>query len=218
MSRGNVPLRPKIYHITHLDNLPAILESGCLWSDAKRLELGLATEIVGISGIKARRLKDRPVKCHPDTRVGEYVPFNFCPRSVMLYILHMGNRPGLSYHGGQQPIVHLVADMQDAVTWAQASGRPWSFSDRNAGTWYAAFFCSLGDLGSINWDAVRATDFRDPVVKDGKQAEFLVHECFSWHLVERIGVYSKDIQESVEEMMAGADHQPAVSVERSWYY
>ena len=43
------------------------------------------------------------MKCYPDNFVGEYVPFNFCPRSVMLYILHMGNAEGLTYHGGQGP-------------------------------------------------------------------------------------------------------------------
>ncbi len=49
------------------------------------------------------------VKCHPGTKVGEYVPFYFCPRSVMLYILYMGNHPELGYRGGQAPIVHLSA-------------------------------------------------------------------------------------------------------------
>ncbi|HEV7517961.1 MAG TPA: DarT ssDNA thymidine ADP-ribosyltransferase family protein [Thermoanaerobaculia bacterium] len=42
-----VPERPKIFHITHVDNLPAILEAGVLWSDAKRLELGLDCQVVG---------------------------------------------------------------------------------------------------------------------------------------------------------------------------
>jgi len=40
-----------------------------------------------MSTIKARRLYDLEVDCHPGTKVGEYVPFYFCPWSIMLYLL-----------------------------------------------------------------------------------------------------------------------------------
>ena len=45
--------------------------------------------------------------CHPFTCVGEYVPFYFCPRSVMLYVIHCANHPDIVYTEGQRPIVHL---------------------------------------------------------------------------------------------------------------
>src|SRR6266508_1137519 len=96
----SVPVQPKIYHITHVNNLPGILQWDRLWSDAKRIELGLECDIVGISEIKRRRLEELDVKCHPGTKVGEYVPFYWAPRSVMLYLLHMANHPALGYRGG----------------------------------------------------------------------------------------------------------------------
>ena len=37
-----------------------------------------------MSKVVARR-KQLPVPCHPATCMGDYVPFHFCPRSVMLY-------------------------------------------------------------------------------------------------------------------------------------
>ena len=46
------------------------------------------------------------------------------------------------------------------------------------------------DLHEVDWDAVHATDFRSTDVKEGKQAEFLVHESFPFDLVEQIGVLS----------------------------
>ncbi len=52
-----IPKNPKIYHITHIDNLDNILRNEVLWSDAKRLELGLECEIVGMSEIKGGGLK-----------------------------------------------------------------------------------------------------------------------------------------------------------------
>jgi len=55
--------------------------------------------------------------CHVSRRttVGQYVPFYFCPRSVMLYVLHRGNHPSLEYRGGQTPLVHLEADLLSVV-------------------------------------------------------------------------------------------------------
>jgi hypothetical protein len=49
------------------------------------------------------------VKCHPGTCVGEYVPFYFCPRSVMLYVINKGNHLDLQFRDGQSGIVHLEA-------------------------------------------------------------------------------------------------------------
>ena len=74
------PKNPKIYHSTHLNNLPQIVDS-VLWSDAERIRRALNCTIVGMSEIKRRRLEELEVDCHLCTKVGEYVPFYFCPRS-----------------------------------------------------------------------------------------------------------------------------------------
>lgn len=215
---SSVPAHPKIYHITHLRNLPQIVSEGGLWSDARRIAQGLDTKVVGMSGIKQRRLTELTVDCHPGTKVGEYVPFYFCPRSIMLYILHQGNHPDLDYTGGQEPIVHLQADIHAAVQWAVKHNVRWAFSNTNAGARYCEFFRSLDRLGEVNWIAVQATDFRTAVVKDGKQAEFLVFDWFPWQLVEKIGVIDGKREDAVMEVLKAAKHQPPVSIERGWYY
>jgi len=215
---GAPPDQPKIYHITHWDNVPSILKSGVLWSDKKRIELGLESELVGMSAVKERRLK-LPVKCFSDSTVGEYVPFYLCPRSVMLYILHMGNHPEVSYSGGQIPIVHLESDMRAVVAWAESQGRRWAFTDCNAATGYASFFASLESLDKVDWAAVEATDFRDARVRDGKQAEFLVHESFPWELVERIGVLNARAEIRVSALLAGVERPPPpITIAPAWYY
>ncbi len=48
---------------------------------------------IGMSNIKQRRLQ-LPLRCHKGDSVGEYVPFYFCPRSVMLYLIYRANHPG----------------------------------------------------------------------------------------------------------------------------
>jgi hypothetical protein len=212
-----VPARPRLYHITHVDNLPAVLADGGLWSDAEMVARGGPAEGIGMGQIKQRRLA-LPVRCHPGDRVGDYVPFYFCPRSIMLYLIHMANHPGLSYRGGQGPIIHLEADLHETVTWAEGEGRRWAFSLSNAGAFYAEFRNRLDQLGEVNWAAVESTDFRDAMIKEGKQAEFLVHGFFPWHLVRRIGVPSRPLYGKVVNTLAGLAHRPAVEIRREWYF
>jgi hypothetical protein len=210
--------RPKIYHITHLRNLPRIVEMSTIWSDAKRIELGLNCILVGMSEIKRRRLEELEVDCHRGTKVGQYVPFYFCPRSIRLYILHRGNHLDLNYREGQQPIVHLQADLYDTVQLADQHRVRWAFSNTNAGARYASFYASLDKLGEVNWSAVAATDFRSPMIKDGKQAEFLVFESIPWTMVERIGVANPTALLQVQQALVAGAHQPPVNVEPGWYF
>ncbi len=213
-----MPTRPKIYHITHVDNLVPITRAGLVWSDARRVESGADYQIIGMPEIKRRRLEELPVPCHPGTRVGEYVPFYFCPRSIMLYILHRGNHPDISYRQGQKPIVHLQADLYDTIAWAQTHSVRWAFSTVNAGARYAEFFSDVADLNQINWDAVAEDDFRGTETKEGKQAEFLVFESFPWHLVEKIGVIDAEIASKASLVICEALHHPIVNIEQTWYF
>ncbi|MDP3029025.1 MAG: DUF4433 domain-containing protein [Deltaproteobacteria bacterium] len=212
------PANQQIYHITHVDNLSSIVTTDMIESDARRITEGVTNTSIGMTEIKRRRLQELEVHCHPGTMVGQYVPFYFCPRSIMLYILYMGNHPDLNYREGQRPVVHLQADLAAIVQWAQSNGVRWAFSDRNAGAYFAEFYNTLDDLDKVNWDAVAATDFRDMVVKEGKQAEFLVYESFPWKLVNKVGVFDTTVEEQVKAVLRGANHTPLVRVEGGWYY
>jgi len=106
-----VPYKPKIYHIVHVDRLPSIIADGWLWSDADIVRRSLPGTTIGMNGIKQRRLNELTLTSHPGLHVGDCVPFYFCPRSIMLYLIHQANHPELAYRGGQDPIVHLEADL-----------------------------------------------------------------------------------------------------------
>ena len=213
-----IPSHPKIYHITHVDNLPLIGRGRALYSAAAMIARGGPASTIGMSRIKRRRLEELRVSCHPGTRVGEYVPFYFCPRSVMLYLLYRGNSPDLTYTGGQDPIVHLEADLHEVVEWADQAGQRWAFSLANAGAHYTPFHSSLEHLDQINWDAVASNDWRSAEIKEGKQAEFLVHESFPWTLVRRIGVRTIGTRQRVVEALESLEHRPRVEILQAWYY
>ena len=212
------PAKPKIYHITHIDNLASIVAAGCVEADGRRVGQGAGQTSIGMTEIKRRRLYEIAVSCHKDTMVGEYVPFYLCPRSIMLFIIYKNNHPDMSYRGGQEPILHLQIDMESTIHWANENGVRWAFSDRNAGSYYADFYNNHNELDKIDWDAVNETDFRDPLVKEGKQAEFLIHDTCPWHLVEKIGVLNEKISDQVNGILRNVQHKPVVTIERTWYY
>jgi len=212
-----VPAQPKIYHITHIDNLAGMLDR-VAWSDSERIERGLECAVVGMSNIKRRRLEELDVDCHRGTKVGEYVPFYFCPRSIMLYILHMGDSPDLTYRGGQRPIVHLQADLNSVFAWAAANKRRWAISNGNAGAYYTSFSSSKTALDDLNWQAIATNNWRDPDVKEAKQSEFLVFESFPWALIELIGVIDRATADKVSTIIGGARHRPRVEINSAWYY
>lgn len=210
-----VPANPKIYHIVHLDNLPSIVADGHIWSDAEMQNRNPAM-VVGMGNIKARRLNELQLPSHPGLFVGACTPFYFCPRSVMLFLIHKRN-PELTYQGGQRPIVHLEADLRTVVQWANANNHRWAFTLSNAGAYYFEDRDDLAHLGEINWQSVRATNWGGGL-KEGKQAEFLIERAFPWHLVERIGVYSQAQVQPVNIALANAAHRPRLEIKRNWYY
>jgi hypothetical protein len=114
--------------------------------------------------------------------------------------------------------VHLAADLHRAVAWAESNNRRWAFSNCNAGAGYAGFLRDLGHLSELNWPAIAADNWRDPMVKEGKQAEFLMHGSFPWELVEQIGVLDAQVKARVEATIRSVRHKPVVVVERGWYY
>ncbi|MFL9824355.1 DUF4433 domain-containing protein [Rhodoplanes sp. SY1] len=214
------PAHPKIYHIVHVDRLASIVADGCLWSDTVMVGREGTGTTIGMNTIKVRR-RSLNIPSHPGIHVGGCVPFYFCPRSVMLYILHRANAPDLSYRGGQQNIIHLEADLHAAVAWANKQQKKWAFTLSNAGAEKFESRSDLKQLKEINWTAVNALKWSGTGVcslMNDKQAEFLVEDSFAWSLVEQIGVHSRAIAQRVEEALKGQTHQPSVSVKPDWYY
>jgi hypothetical protein len=209
-----VPENPKIYHIVHVDNLASIVGDGFLWPDSIMIQRR-GGAIIGNQEIKNDRLI-LPVPCNPGTTVGQYVPFYFCPRSVMLYVISKQNHPNVAFRDGQAPVVHLESNLQEVVDWAIGQQQPWAFTDINAANRAADFYNALPDLDKLDWGAIAARQWM--TCRDHKMAEFLMHGRFPWELVRNIGVYSEPNGAKAMRAFAGSTHRPPVEVQRSWYY
>jgi hypothetical protein len=206
---GAVPPNPPVFHITHVGNLASIIAHGCLWSDSQRIARNLVTTNIGYSHIKQRRL-NRIVTAGFGGKLGDYVPFNFCPRSVMLFVVSRGHQ---DYGGGQDEIVHLVS----SVDTAKALGKAWAFTDRHADLAYASYFATLDKLSEVDWDVMPLAYWAgSDDTKEKRQAEFLVYEGFPWSAVEAIGVKSTAVAAKVQALLRGG--APPVAVRPDWYY
>jgi hypothetical protein len=205
----------QLYHIIHVDRLPSILQYNGLWCDAEIVKFPPLGTTIGMNKIKQRRLTKITLSSYPDLFVGSCVPFYFCPRSIMLYVIHKQNIE-LAYKGGQGPIIHLVADLHETVSWANTNNQRWVFTDYNAGSSYFSDYNDLNKLSLLNWNAINSTSWM--ACKDAKQAEFLLERFFPWCLIREIGVISSKMENEVKKALQNASHKPVIKIVPEWYY
>jgi hypothetical protein len=129
------PIPTRIYHFTHIDNLPGILEARGLVcnNDCRTREVSIANDEIQ----EERSRKQDP--CEPGGNLPDYVPFYFCFRSPMLLRIQSGQG---RYKGGQKRLVYLVSSVQRVIE----AGLDYVFTDRHGIRRYAAFFTDPSDL------------------------------------------------------------------------
>jgi len=204
-----------IYHLTHVDNLPRIIQAGGLWCDAERARQGWDAVRIAYQHLKDRRAR-KPVPVCAGGTLADYVPFYFANRSPMLYAIHTGYVEG--YSGGQAGIVYLVASVERAAE----SGCPWCFTDGHALEAFTRFFDELDSLTEVDWAVIESWSWHnredDFDRRRRKQAEFLVYRSFAWECFHEVGVIDLGMKHRVEEAFGASGHRPLVSVRPRWYY
>lgn len=203
-----------IYHITHIRNLPSILEQGGLWCDGEAARQRLCTVAIAHDHIKHRRA-NRRVPLGPGGSLADYVPFYFAPRSPMLYAICQGAVEG--YGGGQENVLHLVSSAERIAQ----EGLRFAYTEGHAVMAPSEFYDDLKDLGRIDWPLMRSrywfdTD-EDPDRKRRRQAEFLVHRFAPLPCLLEIGVMTEPVAQRVSEIL-GRDSALGAKVRRNWYY
>lgn len=204
-----------IRHMTHITNLPAILEQDGLWCDQQARERGLTQQTIGHDHIKRRRAR-RPVRVNPGGFLCDYVPLYFAHHTPMLYAIH---RNGVQdYGGGQAEVIYLVA----RTSAIRRSGIPFVFTDGSAVAEISHQFTDLSDLLQLDWEVIKANYWKN-TDDDGdrerrKQAEFLVHNFLPWTLVQGIAVKTPSMADRVLALLQGQTHSPPVRVMPDWYY
>lgn len=132
----DVPDEVYLYHLTSVENLPSIIQSGGLKSKNGLLQEGTTYQNIAYEHIQDRRA-NRVVPCSAGGCLHDYVPFYFGPRAPMLYAINKGSVEG--YDDGQEPLLHLVTK----IGFIQDNGLDFAFTDRHAVLTYTNFYDDL---------------------------------------------------------------------------
>ena len=210
-------LHREVLHFTHVDNLPAIVEAGCLKSD--RLAREALRNEVGDASIKALR-REKPVRVAPGGCVGDYVPFYFAPLSPMMYRIacdHRDSRPG-RYQGGDRPLVYLVTTVGALDADHACVG-----TDGNAASGPTVFTNDLDELDEIvDWPLMIQREWNnthgDPDRQRRRMAELLVHEAVPLAAIAYLAAHSVDVATQASKALSDHALAESIVVRPAWYY
>jgi hypothetical protein len=203
----------QIFRITHLSNLPFILQHGLQCPNSEIQDENFTP--IGFPTLIDYR-KDRVVPVNPGGTLAEYVPFHFWYRSPMLYVIYKSNDPEV-IQTPQQEIIYLVSSFEAL----QLNQCRFVFTDRHAKLEYANFFDNPDDLDKLNWDIIKTEHWGRQYgtdLKEMKQAECLVHRFVSREAIIGIAVLNQATQAIVNNYLLEFNCQIPVKLKPNFYF
>ncbi len=185
-----------IYRITHIDNIPHMLQYGITHRNSPNHNPNFVS-IGDITLINTRDIKQVRVDngdflnlTAPVITLGDFIPFYFGTKMPMLYVIQNGGN--FVVHPTPPNKIVYVACSVDLIIKQHDT---YYFSDGHATDNLTTFYdkTKINDLSKvIEWDAVKAAYWggqENLNVKRKKQAEFLVSEDISPNLIIGFGCY-----------------------------
>lgn len=201
-----------IYRITDYRNLPFILDNGMQCANSPTQDEGFHQ--IGFPTLIDKR-KDHPVPVAPYGTLGDYVPFYFCPKSPMLYVIERGNDPEVV--GNVENIIYLVSTVEKVI----ALDKHFVYTDRNAKLEYAIFNNNVDHIKELPWDIIKSDNWGrlyGADRKELKQAEFLVNDFLPVDALIGIGCKTSDIQSKVNAILNERNLKIETKVKSEWYF
>ena len=191
-----------IYRMTHIDNIPHILKHGITHRESADADPSYIP-IGDTSIIDKRRNLIRETVAGEKISLGDFIPFYFYARMPMLYNIQHGYKVE---RVDAENIVYLIVAIK-AIT--NDSNRKFYFSDGHTVSRQTKFYGKdrLGDidrLADIEW--VKSNDWgNDYVVKERKQAEFLIMGDIPTSAIATICCYSSNARQRLVDMGVSCD-------------
>jgi hypothetical protein len=202
------------YRITHIDNLPFLLQNGMVnkhHPNASKdyIEIG-NPEIIDVRSTS-------PVKIDNYGMIGDYVPFYFTPKSIMLYNIVTGHRHPVVQKRNRSEILVVRCLIQELSTLPQ-----WFFTNGQGNDMASNHYNNLSDLVQIDWFCIQQSNFSKG---DGDydrprryQAEFLVHEAVPLRKIESLNVYDQNSAKSVNKLLIENNINLAVNIQTEYFF
>lgn len=207
------PQKALIFRITHIANVPWILDHGLHCRNSPEFDPNFRN-IGNPSLIQARH--HRPVPVAPGGTLSDYVPFYFTPYSIMLYNIQTGYR-GVP-HVPNDDLVILVSSLHKVAE----LGLRFVFTDQHAYPLAAAYFNKLEDLSRVDWPLLQRRDFKhdpeDPGKKERYQAEALIHRHLPVSALLGVGCHSQAMETRLKPELEQRKLALSLLVRPSWYF
>ncbi len=211
------PVPTSILRFTHVDNLDTIIHRDGIHAPNHVPDDGMTYHFCHSAEVHGARA-DVSIRVGPGGTIHDYVPFYFGYLSPMMLNLKTGRVDG--YNEGQEPLIYLVSSAQ-AV---EEAGIKFVYSDGHGLATFTEWFDDLDVLDAVDWTVVNLRYWKDDINdmdrQRKKQAEFLVHQCCPWSLIQEIVVIDSTMQRRVETIQTAfpAGQRRVVTVDRNWYY
>jgi hypothetical protein len=195
----------RIYHLTHIRNLPSILRDGAIVAGADPI-VDIAPETV-----RAERA-DASVGGIDDKALTEFVPFFLSPDAVLWQSLRAGAaHPRLSRDvvgADTADFIFLVSTIRQVL----AQGRSFVVADGNSEGIATRFATTREDADRMLY-RLRANSESEAIL----EAELLVEGSLPLEAVALIGVQNDKVRLAVRELLAEADESAKIAVYPPWF-
>ena len=188
----------RIYHVTHIRNLAAILDTGELRADTRPL-VDVSTELT-------RELR-RTAEVRPGESVADHVPFYLAPDASLWQQLRGGALDETRWSGAARAAAS--GDFVFLVSTARALGDDAVISDADAAGSVTRFTSTPDEA-----DRMLVRLHNDDRARD---AEALARYFFAFDAVQLVGVANEPMRDRVRAMLHDADFATKVAVYPPWF-
>jgi hypothetical protein len=202
------------YRITHINNLALLLQHGIVHKSHQNanknyIDIG-NQEIIDVRNSTLVKLSNYGM-------IGQYIPFYFTPKSLMLFNIITGYWHPKVVKRNASEILILRCLISDLTTLPK-----WFFTDGQANDMASQHFNDLVDLDKIDWENIQNINFSK---SDGDydrprryQAEFLVHDRVPFEKIESINVFNSEVAKIVENVLNQNQTKLAVNIQPQYFF
>lgn len=202
-----------IFRITHIKNVPWILENGLRCCNSSCHDPNF--QAIGNPELIGKRTS-RQVPIAPGGTLSDYVPFYFTPYSPMLLNIKTG------HNGVRKTPMPDIAILISSLHKTNAEGAGFVFTDRHAYLQTANFSDDLEHLDRIDWPRLNARDFKrdpdDPAKFERYQAEALIHNVVPVSALLGIACHGDAQKEQLQGLVADLSLPINILARLSWYF
>jgi hypothetical protein len=149
--------------------------------------------------------------------IGQYIPFYFTPKSIMLYNIITGYRHPVVRKRNRNDILIIRCLIHELATLPQ-----WFFTDGQGNDMASGHYNNITDLQQIDWNCIQQSTFSKSVDDYDRprryQAEFLVYKEVPLNKIESLNVYDQQAADYVNALLIKNNINLAVNIQPQYFF